>query len=172
MNVEVWKHPHSCWRSSVNNRRGAHQTRSSHVANISPWPCLHSAALGVEWPADVFSVKVSLGSTHGLRCEHLVAQSLRGSVKPPSTNQRALWAAWYWLRQFIMSGTFCHHMFVLISSSPAGWQWKMRYGVAGPKPPAQAAAPGPSAELRTQATSPAPYPSGGRASWLIAEQKV
>lgn len=70
-----------CWHSPVDNGRGAHQTRSFHVANISSLPCLHSAPPGAEWPADFSSVMLSLGSGHGLRSEHLVAQSLKESVK-------------------------------------------------------------------------------------------
>lgn len=63
VHAEVWKLPHrSCWHGSLDNRRGAHQTRRFRVANVSPSMCLHSARLGVERAAAFSSARVSLPS--------------------------------------------------------------------------------------------------------------
>lgn len=80
-----------------------------------------------------------------------VAESLEesGGKQPPPIGASA-GAAWYWLQRFIMSGSPCHHLFILISSSPARWQWKMRDHVAGPalsRTGAQEAPRGPGAGL-------------------------
>lgn len=161
-----WNHPHHSWwhgSGPVDNGHGAHQTPRFHVANMSPpRKCLHSVQLR---PADftgwwVCSGQMYLRSQAALQVTDraLCVLSLshgENLSKAASTNKIERWAVWYWLQRFIMSGTPCHHMFVLISSSLARWQWKMRDHVAAWKPPAQAAALGPSTELHTQDTATA-----------------
>lgn len=63
----------------VDNRHGANQTPSSHVANISPPKCLHSVRAA--WNDLQTLLGGSFSSGHRLSSVRLVTQSLRESVK-------------------------------------------------------------------------------------------
>lgn len=65
----------------VDNRHGANQTPSSHVANISPPKCLHSVRAA--WNDLQTLLGGSFSSGHRLSSVRLVTQSLRICQKQP-----------------------------------------------------------------------------------------